>query len=296
VRLQKLLASAGVGSRRQCEEIILSGRVEVDGKTVTELGTRVDSRTQKIVVDGEPIKFERRMYFAVNKPTGVLSTNRDPAGRMRVVDLVGENARLFPVGRLDLHSEGLIIVTNDGELAERLTHPRYGVPKRYLVQVAGEAPPELAEQLVRGVHLEEGVARAKAVYIRHRHKNSTQLEIVLAEGRNREIRRMLAGVGHKVQRLTRVAVGPIRLGKLKPGQYRPLDRDEISQLRELALGGPPAPRQRKVKPRRRAKPVRAASGAISSKRERVARPPGKSKPHPLPFLKKRKPARDDSQS
>lgn len=234
-RLQKVLAAAGIGSRRECEELILSGRVEVDGEPVTQLGVRVDSRSQKITVDGEPIKFQRRTYFAVNKPTGVLSTNRDPAGRIRVVDLIGGEQRLFTVGRLDQHSDGLIIVTNDGELTQRLTHPRYGVPKTYSVQVAGAATGEVVAKLLAGVHLEEGVAKAARAFIRKRHKNHTVLEMVLTEGRNREIRRMLAQIGHKVQRLTRIAVGPVRLGKLKPGQYRPLESWEIKALKGLAF-------------------------------------------------------------
>jgi 23S rRNA pseudouridine2605 synthase len=234
-RLQKILAAAGVGSRRECEELILASRVEVDGKPVTELGVRVDSRKQKITLDGEPIKFQRRTYFAVNKPTGVLSTNRDPSGRIRVVDLIGGEQRLFTVGRLDQHSDGLIIVTNDGELTQRLTHPKYGVPKTYLVQVAGEATNEVIAKLLAGVRLEEGIAKAAKASIRKQHKTHTLLEVVLTEGRNREIRRMLAQLGHKVQRLTRIAVGPIRLGKLSPGQFRPLESQEVKALKELAF-------------------------------------------------------------
>jgi 23S rRNA pseudouridine2605 synthase len=234
-RLQKILAAAGVGSRRECEELILAGRVEVDGQPVTELGVRVDSRKQKITLDGEQVKFQRRTYFAVNKPTGVLSTNRDPSGRIRVVDLIGGAQRLFTVGRLDQHSDGLIIVTNDGELTQRLTHPKYGVPKTYLVQVAGAATNEVIAKLLAGVRLEEGIAKAARASIRKRHANHTVLEMVLTEGRNREIRRMLAQLGHKVQRLTRVAVGPIRLGKLAPGQFRPLESQEVKALKELAF-------------------------------------------------------------
>ena len=151
-RLQKVLAAAGVGSRRQCEELITSGRVEVDRRVVTELGTRVDPARQEIRVDGETLSAARAVYYAVNKPTGVVSTNRDPSGRPRVIDLVpSRGARLFPVGRLDLNSEGLILVTNDGELANRLTHPRYEVPKTYVVQVAGKPEPETLAKICRGV-------------------------------------------------------------------------------------------------------------------------------------------------
>ncbi len=231
-RLQKILAAAGIGSRRQCEELIRMGRVEVDRKVITELGYRADPLRQKITVDGTPIRRERPLYYAVYKPDGVVCTNRDPTGRPRAIDLVPEKeSRLFTVGRLDLHSEGLILVTNDGELANRLTHPRFGLPKTYLVQVAGEPQREVLARLLRGIHLAEGIARASSIKVKRKHRQSTILEIVLKEGRNREIRRILAKVGHKVQRLKRIAVGPIRLGKMLPGDARPLTRQEIAALR-----------------------------------------------------------------
>ena len=191
------------------------GRVEVDRKVITELGFRADPLRQKIAVDGVPIRQEKPLYYAVYKPDGVVCTNRDPSGRLRVIDLVPEKeARLFAVGRLDIHSEGLILVTNDGELANRLTHPKFGVPKTYLVQVAGEPDREVFAKLLRGIHLAEGIARVSSIKVRRKHKQSTILEMVLNEGRNREIRRIMAKVGHKVQRLKRIAVGPIRLGKM----------------------------------------------------------------------------------
>jgi 23S rRNA pseudouridine2605 synthase len=234
-RLQKILAAAGIGSRRQCEELIKMGRVEVDKKVVTELGFKADPFRQKICVDGVPIKLEPPVYYAVYKPDGVVCTNRDPAGRTRVIDLVPESERrLFTVGRLDLHSEGLILVTNDGALAERLTHPRYGVPKTYLVQVAGEPTREVLLKLQKGVHLAEGIARVAKIRIRRKHKKSTILEMVLNEGRNREIRRIMARVGHKVYRLKRIAVGPIRLGKMKPGEARRLTPEEVAALYKAA--------------------------------------------------------------
>lgn len=237
-RLQKILAAAGIGSRRQCEELIRTGRVEVDGRTVTELGCRADPATQEIRVDSEPIERPGLVYYAVNKPEGVVSTARDPSGRPRVVDLVPDaRERLFPVGRLDLHSAGLILLTNDGELANRLTHPRYGVSKRYRVLVAGEPEPEVFEQLKRGVHLAEGVARVDEVFVHGRRGNSTVLDLVLSEGRNREIRRILARVGHKVLELLRIGVGPVRLGKLPPGGYRRLTRDEVDALWRVARKG-----------------------------------------------------------
>ncbi|MEN6557480.1 MAG: pseudouridine synthase [Thermoguttaceae bacterium] len=231
-RLQKVLAAAGLGSRRQCEELITTGRVEVDRRVVTELGTRVDPDAQQIRVDGVALTRPKLVYYAVNKPVGVLCTNRDPSGRPRVVDLVPErNARLFTIGRLDLHSDGLILVTNDGELANRLTHPRYGVSKTYRVVVAGHPERDVLARLTQGVHLAEGVARAERVTVKSQRKDSTILEMVLREGKNREIRRILARVGHKVERLTRIAVGPVRLASLPSGQWRRLTREEVAALR-----------------------------------------------------------------
>jgi 23S rRNA pseudouridine2605 synthase len=220
-----------LGSRRQCEELIAQGRVEVDRQVVAELGTRVDPAAQEIRVDGTVLHARSHVYYALNKPTGVLCTNNDPAGRPRAVDLVPANTgRLFSVGRLDLNSEGLIFLTNDGELANRLTHPRYGVEKTYRVLVAGQPTAEALEQLRRGIHLAEGVARVARVKVVQKQRQSSALEMVLDEGRNREIRRALARVGHKVLRLTRVAIGPLRLGKLKPGEFRRLSAEEVGQL------------------------------------------------------------------
>ncbi|MGH7137060.1 MAG: pseudouridine synthase, partial [Pirellulales bacterium] len=230
-RLQKVMAAAGIGSRRRCEELILAGRVEVDRRAVRKLGTRVDAQQQEIRVDGDPLKTMRRAYFLVNKPVGVVSTNFDPSGRPRVIDLLPPTKeRLFTVGRLDLSSEGLMLVTNDGELANRLTHPRYGVEKTYHALVAGRPNAEVLESLRRGVHLAEGMARVASVKVRKDLKQSMLLEIVLAEGRNREIRRILAKVGHKVLRLKRVAIGPLRLKDIEPGQWRPLRGHELDEL------------------------------------------------------------------
>jgi len=238
-RLQKVLAAAGVGSRRECEELIRTRRVEVDRVVTSEMGTRVDPACQEIRVDGTPLPRAERVYYAVHKPSGVVTTHRDPSGRPRVIDLVPPGGqRLFPVGRLDLHSEGLILVTNDGALANRLTHPRYEVSKTYRVLVAGRPTREVLEKLLHGVHLAEGVARAQRIQIKAQHTKSTLLEMVLDEGRNREIRRVLARIGHKVLRLTRIAVGPIRLGKLAPGAYRRLSRQEIEAIRRVAARKP----------------------------------------------------------
>jgi 23S rRNA pseudouridine2605 synthase len=233
-RLQKVLAAAGLGSRRECEDYIRAGRVEVDRKTVTELGTRVDPAKQEIRVDGEAIRKPQQLYFAVNKPVGVVTTNHDPSGRTRVIDLVPTEERVFAVGRLDRSSEGLILVTNDGEFANRLTHPRYGVEKTYLVRIAGAPESRQLERLKKGVHLAEGFARAQSITVKKQHGQSTDLVIVLNEGRNREIRRILARVGHKVLALKRVAVGNVKLADLPVGAWRRLMPAEVDGLLHLA--------------------------------------------------------------
>ena len=277
-RLQKILAAAGLGSRRYCEELIETGRVEVDGKVVTELGSKADPHTQRIRVDGTPLPTPDRVYFLLHKPTGVVSTNSDPSGRPRVIDLVPYRGRLFTVGRLDLSSEGLILVTNDGELANRLTHPRYGVEKTYHAEVAGEIDRGDLEKLRGGIHLAEGLARVERVRVKQQYKNSTLLEIVLAEGRNREVRRILARIGHKVLRLKRVALGPLRLAELPSGAVRPLTREEVRALRASARHQP-RPRYirsgsaPKPKPKRPASPTRSIIGGDAPPRSK----PGKAR-------------------
>jgi 23S rRNA pseudouridine2605 synthase len=247
-RLQKVLAAAGVGSRRECEQLILEGRVEVDRQVVTRLGTCVDPAQHEVRVDGQVLARRAHVYYMINKPKGVVSTNRDPAGRARVIDLVPPAAgRLFNVGRLDKSSEGLILVTNDGQLANELTHPRYGVPKTYQVEVAGHPEPQTLSALRRGIRLAEGPTRVLHVQVRRSRKHSTVLEVVLGEGRNREIRRLLARCGHKVMRLVRIAVGPLRLGNLPPGAYRPLERHELAALRR-AIHDASSQRGRRPKP------------------------------------------------
>ena len=238
-RLQKVLAAAGVASRRECEQMILDGRVEVDRKVVTELGSRVDPNSQEVRVDGEVLSQPKLVYYAVNKPEGVVSTSSDPSGRPRVIDMLPPDApRAYCVGRLDMSSEGLILVTNDGELANGLTHPSHGVEKTYVVQVAGQLNEEGLKKVRQGMHLAEGFAQAKHVRIKGRKKNGTLLEMVLDEGRNREIRRLFARLDHKVQRLTRIAVGPVRLGDLPSGAVRLLNKKEITALREAVAAGP----------------------------------------------------------
>ena len=229
-RINKLLAAAGLGSRRQVDELITDGRVEIDGKTITQVGVKVDADTSKISVDGEPLKRHRPLYYAVNKPAGVLCTNSDPEGRPRVIDLVPGQNRLFPVGRLDSSSTGLILLTNDGELAQRLAHPRNSVPKSYYVVVAGQVEMDSMRRLQRGIYLAEGFARVDGAKIRRVRKGCTEIEITLSEGKNREIRRVLARLGHKVITLRRLAIGPLRLATLPEGSYRPLSQEEVVQL------------------------------------------------------------------
>jgi len=280
-RLQKVLAAAGLGSRRSCEELITAGRVEVDRQVVTELGVRVDPQAQEIRVDGERLPDPRRVVYMLNKPVGVVTTNYDPAGRPRVVDLVPGQRRLFAVGRLDRMSEGLILVTNDGELANLLAHPRYGVEKKYLVQVAGVPTPDLLDQLRRGIRLAEGEVHAKRVALKSQHKQSAVLEMVLDEGKNREIRRMLAKLGHKVHQLKRVAVGGLSLGNLLPGQWRQLSWGEVEAMKRetlAAAGSEPKPAPGGRRPPRpgtgRGRPQRPpAKGAVAGRRKKR---PGKA--------------------
>ena len=266
-RLQRALAHAGLGSRRACEQLITAGRVAVDGRVVTELGTKVDPTRQAIAVDGEALRIRPRVYFMLNKPVGVLSTNRDESGRPRTIDLVPTDERVYSVGRLDKSSEGLILLTNDGELAQRLTHPRHGVTKTYLVRVVGQPTIEQLNQLKSGVRLAEGIARVAAVRLKKSQKHFSELEMILDEGRNREIRRVLAAIGHKVVALKRIAIGPLRLGDLPSGASRRLERREVAALRAAATGGgvsgtavPGAGQAHKPRsgPSRKARPVKLA--------------------------------------
>jgi 23S rRNA pseudouridine2605 synthase len=234
-RLNKILAHAGIGSRRHCEELIVRGRVRVDGQVVRELGTKVDPAHQKVSVDDTPIKLEKPVHWLVNKPRGYLCTNHDPAGRPLAVDLVPHvPQRVYTVGRLDEDSEGLLLLTNDGDLAFRLMHPRFGIEKTYHVQVAGKPSREELQGLLKGVYLSDGFVRARHVRRMKTQGDSTWLEVVLSEGKNREIRRMLARLGHKVMRLRRVALGPVQLGSLAAGKSRRLTGQEMARLRRIA--------------------------------------------------------------
>ena len=232
VRLQKVLAAAGVGSRRHCEELIGAGRVEVDGQTVRRFGARVDPEHQIIRVDGKRIPSRQDIvYLAFNKPPKVLTAMSDDRGRKTITDFLGDRAeRLFHVGRLDYDTEGLMLLTNDGELAHRLAHPSYEVAKTYLADVPGPVPRDLGRRLATGVELEDGVAVADRFRVLEQTGSHALVEITLHEGRKHIVRRMLAEVGHPVTRLVRTTVGPVKLGGLRPGETRDLTTREIGEL------------------------------------------------------------------
>ena len=234
MRLQRFLAKAGLGSRRKCEDYITDGRISIDNEIVTELGTKVDPERQSVELDGERLRLEPKRYYLLNKPTGYVCTHHDPDGRPRAIDLVPQDGpRLFTVGRLDETSRGLLLVTNDGDLSNRLAHPRFQVERTYELHIAGKPTPETLASLKKGLHFSDGHFRIKT-YRRKRTKgNSTFLEIVLTEGRNREIRRLFARVGHKVLKLKRVGFGPLRLGSLKEGRHRTLRQTELDALKAL---------------------------------------------------------------
>ncbi len=226
-RLQKVLARVGLGSRRVCEELIGEGRVTVDG-AVAELGCRVNVESARIEVDGAPVGVRPGLvYYLLNKPAGVVTTTSDPYDRLTVVDLVPDDPRVFPVGRLDAQTEGLLLLTNDGDLAHRLTHPSFGVDKEYLAEVEGRPPPAAVRRLREGVVLEDGrTAPARAVLV-----DASVLSITIHEGRNRQVRRMCEAVGHPVVRLVRTRIGPLVDRSLAPGSHRTLVAEEMQALR-----------------------------------------------------------------
>jgi len=236
VRLQKLLAAAGLGSRRACEDLIASGRVEVDGQVVIELGVRVDPKKAVVAVDGLRVQLDAtHVTIALNKPKGVVSTMHDEQGRPSVAQFVQDRTeRLFHVGRLDADTEGLLLLTSDGELANHLSHPSHGVPKTYLAEVQGRVTPATAARLQRGIELDDGPAKADKVTIVQALSHLSLVEVVLHEGRNRIVRRMLEEVGHPVTKLVRTRIGPIRLGDLKQGRTRVLSQVEIGSLMSQA--------------------------------------------------------------
>jgi 23S rRNA pseudouridine2605 synthase len=296
-RLQKVLAGAGVASRRASEEMIVAGRVTVNGHTVTELGTKVDPDVVQIAVDGKPVKFNKRhVYLKLHKPRGVLSDiGGDTGGRQSVADLLpAEMRRLFPVGRLDLNSEGLILMTDDGDLANKLTHPRYEHPKTYYVLVAERPPASALEQLRTGVELEDGKTAPAEVRVVQSlpagirlaagPTNGIWLEVVLREGKKRQIRHMTAAVGFPTLRLIRWSIGPLTLDDLKVGESVPLQRNEVAALRNaLREGGRPAVKTEDASARRRPRGDSKAAGrsarevddATERRRPRTNRPFGR---------------------
>ena len=236
VRLQKVLAAAGLGSRRACEQLIAAGRVSVNGDVVHEQGLRVDPSRAVVLVDGERVNVRADLvYLAVNKPRGVLSAMSDARGRPTVGDYVADRPeRLFHVGRLDSDSEGLLLLTNDGELAHRLTHPSYSVTKTYLAEVSGPIPRDLGKRLRAGVELDDGRVEVDEFRVLDATGGRALVEVVIHEGRKHVVRRLLAAAGHPVSRLVRTAIGPVRLGHLRAGTLRRLSHKEISQLYHLA--------------------------------------------------------------
>ena len=282
-RLHKVMAAAGAGSRRQCEELIAQGRVTVDGQVVREMGVKVDPMTCAICLDGEKLALERPVYYMVNKPRGIISTTRDDLGRAGVVDMVpGTPKRIYPVGRLDADSVGLVLLTTDGALAQKLTHPSFEIPKTYEVRVKGAVSPDTLERLKKGVWLSDGRARVEGVAIRKRRKTVTHLVITLHEGKNREIRRVMARMGHPVLDLRRTAIGTLKLGMLKEGRHRKLKTAEVEALRELAEEA-----AANVKPRKR----RTRAARVGTRRVPKTTAKGKPKkktPRPRPGGTRRK--------
>jgi len=236
IRLQKLLAMSGVASRRKCEELMLAGLVEVDGEVVTRLGTKVDPTTAVVRVDGRRLPpVSDHVYLVLNKPTGVVSTMSDPQGRRTLSDFVGDRPeRLFHVGRLDTDTDGLILLTNDGDFAQRVAHPSYELEKTYVAEVEGVVTRATVQRLLAGVTLEDGPVEVSACRVVSTQGERSIVELVIHEGRNRVVRRLLDEVGHPVRRLTRTAIGPVLLRGLKKGAVRELTLDELGVLLDAA--------------------------------------------------------------
>ena len=234
--MQKAIARSGLMSRRAAEEAIKAGRVLVNGEPIV-LGDRVDVDQDTVTIDGVPTPVDPDLQtYLLNKPLGVISTADDPQGRATVVDLIDATVRLYPVGRLDADSEGLLLVSNDGELTNRVTHPGFGITKTYLAMVEGAPTPAAVRRLTEGVELEDGPARARAARVVDAHGDRALVEMVMLEGRNREVRRMLEAIGHPVTRLVRTAIGPITDPDLAPGKWRRLTAAEIRRLLESGAG------------------------------------------------------------
>lgn len=230
VRIQKAIANAGLMSRRAAEQAMLDGRVMLNGRPVV-LGDRVDPSEDILTLDGNPIPVSEDLEtHLLNKPPGVICTASDPQGRSTVVELIGSSKRLYPVGRLDADSEGLILVSNDGELTNRVTHPSYGITKKYLAEVEGEVAKSTVKILMTGVDLEDGPARAESAHLVDSRPGRSLIELVMVEGRNREVRRMFDVIGHPVRRLVRTAIGGLSDQTLQPGESRRLTATDIQQL------------------------------------------------------------------
>ncbi|MEO9323992.1 pseudouridine synthase [Nocardioides sp. C4-1] len=236
VRLQKLLAQSGVASRRKCEELMLDGEVVVDGEVVTRLGTKVDPRTAVIRVSGQRLPpVSDHVYLVLHKPRGVVSTMSDPEGRRTLADVVADRPeRLFHVGRLDTDTSGLILLTNDGDFAHRMAHPSFEVDKTYVAEVDGDVSKATVRRLLAGVDLDDGPVRPTKVRVVTSSPQRSIVELVIHEGRNRIVRRLLDHVGHPVRKLSRTDFGPVRLGSLKPGELRDLSLDELGTLLDAA--------------------------------------------------------------
>jgi 23S rRNA pseudouridine2605 synthase len=262
LRLQKVLAAAGIGSRRACEELIRDGRVEVDGVVVDELGSRVDPLTAVVRVDGERVVVNPdRVYLAVNKPRGYLSAMTDDRGRKTLADLVPDSgARLFHVGRLDVDTEGLIILTNDGDLAQRLAHPSYEIRKTYLADVEGAISREAVRRILSGVDLDDGPVKADACRVVDQALGRSLVELVIHEGRNRIVRRLFDALGHPVRGLVRTAIGDVRLGDLPTGSTRHLARAELAALLDATADGSPGTTPKSVRRRPGAKKSTKSKG------------------------------------
>ena len=282
-RLQKLLARAGFGSRRACEELVTAGRVSVDGRIVAELGAKADLETQDVRLDGSRLKPERPEYWILNKPKDCVCTNFDPAGRKRPIDIMRRytKARLFPVGRLDTDTKGLLLMTNDGPLTNSLTHPRYEVPKTYVATVVGDLTPESMRRLRRGVWLAEGRTRPAQVRVIAHGRSKSIVEITIREGRNRQVRRMLARLEHNVRELVRTRIGRISLRGLGVGEARRLGPDEIEYLKKLPEMPPeaaPAFDRGRGGPPRGPRPFKQRGPGAKHGREREPRRFGKAGP------------------
>ncbi|MEW6545830.1 MAG: pseudouridine synthase [Bacillota bacterium] len=245
-RLNRYLARCGMGSRRKCDELIQAGRVQVNGHVVTRLGTTVDPACDRVAVDGHPVRPQEHVYILLHKPPGYVSTARDPQGRPTVLDLVPGDVRLYPVGRLDWDTSGLLLLTNDGPLAFRLTHPRFEVPRTYRALVRGVPGPRALSRLRRGVMVGGRPTAPARVRILGRDGENAWLEVTVREGRYHQVKLMAEAVGHPVLRLTRVRMGPLSLGRLPPGQFRYLTGKELAALRR-AVGIPAPGEQRPAK-------------------------------------------------